>query len=154
METTRYSTVIEQPIQTVWTLIRDFNNYPAYIDSVTDSVLEDGRAGDEVGAKRRFCYSGNWIRQRLGAHSDEQHLLTYIGLDPFVFPEGIVPNTPPPADYEGTMQLTDIGDERTKLDWSVSVDAGADHKDSWHDLLTVLIEGWAAALKATLARSA
>lgn len=54
----------------------DFNNYPTYIDGVTESVIEDGKRGDEVGAVRRFRYHDNWIRQRLGAHSDERRSLT------------------------------------------------------------------------------
>jgi hypothetical protein len=44
---------------TVWSLIRDFNNYPAYIDGVSESVIENDKRGDEVGAVRRFCYLGN-----------------------------------------------------------------------------------------------
>ena len=33
-----FSTVLDYPLDTVWSLIRDFNNYPAYIDGVTESV--------------------------------------------------------------------------------------------------------------------
>ena len=32
MTTAYYSTVLNHPLETVWTLIRDFNNYPAYIE--------------------------------------------------------------------------------------------------------------------------
>jgi hypothetical protein len=66
-----YSTVLDYPLATVWSLIRDFNNYPAYIEGVTESVIEDDKGGDEVGAVRRFCYLGNWIRQRLAGHSTQ-----------------------------------------------------------------------------------
>ena len=89
MTTAYYSTVLNHPLETVWTLIRDFNNYPAYIDGVTESVIEDDKGGDEVGAVRRFCYLGNWIRQRLAGHSDEAHSLTYAGIEPFPFPPGL-----------------------------------------------------------------
>ena len=71
MTTAYYSTVLNHPLQTVWDLIRDFNNYPAYIEGVSESVIEDDKGGDEVGAVRRFCYLGNWVRQRLAGHSDE-----------------------------------------------------------------------------------
>ena len=90
MTTAYYSTVLNHPLETVWTLIRDFNNYPAYIDGVTESVIEDDKGGDEVGAVRRFCYLGNWIRQRLAGHSDAGHSLTYAGIEPFPFPPGLV----------------------------------------------------------------
>jgi O-6-methylguanine DNA methyltransferase len=56
--------------------LRDFSNYPAYIDGVTESFIEDDKRGDEVGAARRFLYGGNWTRQRLGDHSDSQRSLT------------------------------------------------------------------------------
>ena len=74
MTTAYYSTVLNHPLETVWALIRDFNNYPAYIEGVSESVIEDDKGGDEVGAVRRFCYLGNWIRQRLAGHSDEARL--------------------------------------------------------------------------------
>src|ERR1700751_1130921 len=87
MITAYHSTVLDHPVDTVWSLIRDFNNYPAYIDGVTHSVIEDDKRGDEVGAIRRFCYLGNWIRQSLVAHSDDQHALVYAGLEPLAFPQ-------------------------------------------------------------------
>src|SRR5439155_5389127 len=69
MTTAYYSTVLNHPLETVWALIRDFNNYPAYIDGVSESIIEDDKGGDEAGAVRQFCYLGNWIRQRLAGHS-------------------------------------------------------------------------------------
>jgi len=42
--------VLDHPLDTVWSLIRDFNNYPAYIEGVTESLIEDDKRGDEVGA--------------------------------------------------------------------------------------------------------
>jgi Polyketide cyclase / dehydrase and lipid transport len=81
-------------VPVVWDLIRDFNNYPAYIDGVTESVIEDNKGGDEIGAVRRFCYLGNWVRQRLAGHSDEGHTLTYAGIEPLPFPSGLVHDAP------------------------------------------------------------
>ena len=46
LTTAYYSTFLNLPVETVWSLIRDFNNYPAYIDGVTESVIEDGNRGD------------------------------------------------------------------------------------------------------------
>jgi len=40
---------------------------------VTESVIEDDKGGDEIGAVRRFCYLGTRVRQRLAGHSDEAH---------------------------------------------------------------------------------
>jgi hypothetical protein len=155
MITARYSTVLEHPVETAWSLIRDFNNYPAYIDGVTESVIEDDKKGDEVGAIRRFLYAGNWLRQRLAGHSDEQRTLTYVGMDPFAFPPGVVSETPPPARYEGTMHLLRIVDgERTLIEWSVSVDAAPAQAESWRNLLLSMIQQWTDSLQRSLARRA
>ena len=97
MTTAYYSTVLNHPLETVWDLIRDFNNYPAYIDGVSESMIEDDKGGDEVGAVRRFCYLGNWIRQRLAGHSDEAHTLTYAGIEPLPFPSESQPDVPAPT---------------------------------------------------------
>ena len=79
MITAFYSSVLDYPVDRVWSLVRDFNNYPRYIDGVIESIIEDDKRGDEVGAVRRFNYQGNWIRQRLVRHSDDERLLTYRG---------------------------------------------------------------------------
>src|SRR5882757_8579610 len=110
MTTAYYSTVLNHPLETVWDLIRDFNNYPAYIEGVSESVIEDDKGGDEVGAVRHFCYLGNWIRQRLAGHSDEAHTLTYAGIEPQSYPSADGPETVTPVHYEGTMHLIRILD--------------------------------------------
>lgn len=151
MITAYYSAVLDHPVEAVWSLIRDFNNYPAYIDGVTESVIEDERSGDEVGAVRRFLYGGSWIRQRLGGHSDEQRSLTYVGVDPFTFPIGLLPETPSPAHYEGTMHLLRIVDrERTFIEWSVTLDAQPMEAPRWRNLLLSLIPDWTDSLRRTL----
>jgi hypothetical protein len=120
---------------------------------VTESVIADDKPGDEVGAIRRFLYAGNWLRQRLGDHSNAQRSLSYAGIDPFPFPDGVVVNTPPPARYEETMHLLRIVDgTRTFIEWSVALDAGPKQADSWHDLPLSLIAQWPASLRRTLAR--
>lgn len=155
MITTSYSTVIDHRLDKTWALLRDFNNYPVYIEGVTDSVIEDARPGDEVGAVRRFCYGGVWLRQRLQAHSDDQSSLTYAGLAPFAYPDGVVDERPPPAAYEGTIRLLPIVDgDRTYVEWSVSVEAAPEHTDSWRKLLMRLIPEWTGSLRRTLERLA
>src|SRR5580704_4901408 len=100
MITAYHSTVLDYPVDRVWSRIRDFNNYPAYIDGVTASVIEDNKRGDEVGAVRRFKYGDNWIRQRLSEHSDTQRTLTYRGIELFAFPAGRMDDPPAPIRYE------------------------------------------------------
>lgn len=155
MTRARYSTVLDHPLANVWTLIRDFNNYPAYIDGVTESIIEDDRAGDEVGAIRRFCYLGNWVRQRLAGHSDAEHMLIYAGIEPLPFPTGLLPQSQKPVRYEGTMRLLEIVEgNRTFIEWSVALDTGQDDGERWRTLFQSWIPDWTRSLERTLARSA
>ncbi|HKU08105.1 MAG TPA: SRPBCC family protein [Bradyrhizobium sp.] len=148
-----YSAVLDHPLETVWSLIRDFNNYPAYIEGVSESVIEDGRSGDEVGAIRRFCYLGNSVRQRLAVHSDDAHLLSYAGLDPLPFPSAGTPEAVSPTAYEGTMQLTRIVDgNRTFIEWSVALDTEPQDAERWHQVFQSWIPDWTRSLERTLAR--
>jgi hypothetical protein len=154
MTTASYSAVLDHPLTTVWSLIRDFNNYPAYIEGVSESMIEDDRRGDEVGAIRRFCYLGYWIRQRLVAHSDLSHSLTYAGLEPLQFPAELASQPVSPAQYEGTMSLREITQgNRTFIEWSVTIEVEPEHADRWHALFRSWIPDWTRSLETTLARS-
>jgi hypothetical protein len=151
--TASYSTVLDYSADAVWSLIRDFNNYPAYIDGVTESVIEDDKRGDEVGAVRRFRYHDSWLRQRLERHSDEHRSLTYLGMDPFAYPPGLSGESPAPIRYEGTMRLQPIVDgTRTFFEWSLSYDAAPEDVETWRQLLLTLIPEWTESLRRALAR--
>ena len=149
-----YSAVLDRPLDEVWSLIRDFNNYPAYIDGVSESVIEDEKRGDEVGAVRRFCYLGNWIRQRLVDHSDRQHILTYAGLEALSYPQDDASRTPAPTRYQGTMHLRPIIEgDRTLIEWSVALDTEPADADRWRALFASWIPDWTDSLARTLARA-
>ncbi|MBA2403088.1 MAG: SRPBCC family protein [Bradyrhizobium sp.] len=146
MTTAYYSTVLNHPLETVWELIRDFNNYPAYIDGVTESMIEDDRGGDEVGAVRRFCYLGTWIKQRLA------HSLTYAGIEPLPFPADLLPDAPAPTRYEGTMHLLPVVEgNRTFIEWKVQLDTAPQDADRWRALFQSWIPDWTHSLERTLA---
>ena len=49
-----YSAVLDRPLDDVWSMKRDLNKYPAYIDGVSESEIEEEKRGEEVGANRRF----------------------------------------------------------------------------------------------------
>jgi hypothetical protein len=155
MTTAYYSAVLDQPLETVWSLIRDFNNYPTYIDGVSESVIEDDRRGDEVGAVRRFCYLGNWVRQRLVGHSDQARSLTYAGIEPLPYPSADEPEAVSPVRYEGTMHLMGIIEgNRTFIEWSVALDAAPQDAERWHALFQSWIPEWTNSLARALARRA
>jgi len=143
---TYYSAVLNSRVHHVWNLVRDFNNYPKYIEGVSESLIEDGRNGDEIGAVRRFCYGGTWIRQRLTAHSDDKRTFSYAGLDPFRFPT-TGEQAPAAIEYSGTLRLAPITEgDRTFAEWSVEFDCVPEDAAPWHDLLMQLIPQWMASL--------
>jgi hypothetical protein len=153
MITAYHSAVLDHPVDRVWSLIRDFNNYPAYIDGVTESVIEDNKRGDEVGAVRRFRYGENWIRQRLSNHSDERRTLSYVGMELFAFPAGRMDDPPSPIRYEGTIHLLPIvDDDRTFIEWPVMLHASPGEEGAWQELFLTWIPEWTESLRRALAR--
>ncbi len=137
----------------MWALIRDFNNYPAYIDGVSESMVEDDEGGDEIGAIRRFCYLGNWVRQRLAGHSDEAHSLTYAGIEPLPFPSDAQSTVPAPTHYEGTMHLLPVVEgDRTFIEWTVKLDTAPDDAERWRGLFQSRISDWTHSLERALGR--
>ena len=73
------STVIDAPADGVWARIRDFNGLATWhAGMVASSEIEEGKAGDQVGAIRSFTLTnGAHLRERLLAHSDAERSYTY-----------------------------------------------------------------------------
>ena len=147
-----YSTVLDYAADDVWALVRDFNNYPRYIDGVDQSLIEEGRPGDSPGAIRRFRYGGTWIRQRLVAHSDSERSFTYAGLDPFPFPVATDGASAPAAiEYVGTLRITPVVDGgRSFVEWWIGFEGGAGERERWENFLTGAISQWLGSLRAHL----
>jgi hypothetical protein len=77
MASAYYSTIFREPASEIWKIIRDFNNYPIWVNGAGESRIEDGKSGDAVGAVRHVLYQGRHIRQRLVALSDAERVQTY-----------------------------------------------------------------------------
>ena len=77
MSRSYYSTIFEQSADEVWNTIRDFNNYPVWVDGAGESEIEAGKSGDSVGAVRNVLYNGVRRRQKLLALSDTDRTQTY-----------------------------------------------------------------------------
>ena len=151
-----YSTVLEQTAGQVWAVVRDFNDYPRYIDGVDESVIEDDKSGDCVGAVRRFRYGGKWICQRLVAHSDADRSFTYAGLEPFRFPELNDVDEAAPAsaiDYQGTLRVTPIVDgDRAFFEWWLTFDCRPDECERWTAFLIKAISQWVGSAQTHLSK--
>jgi len=103
------STVFAQPAQLVWGVIRDFNNYPVWVDGAASSLIEDGKTGDAVGAVRNVIYRDRQIRQRLLALSDTDRSQTYAFCDVASLPV---------IDFEATLRVTPVVDgDRAFIEW-------------------------------------
>ena len=143
MTTVSYSTVFEQSADQVWTVIRDFNSYPMWVASVTESHIEEGRSGDAVGCIRNFVEYGTRIRQRLLAHSDLERFYTYESCEPL----GAI------TYYQGTGRVTPIVDRnRAFVEWSVTFDCPAKEQENCTKLLKEAMPQWLKSLRAVLER--
>jgi hypothetical protein len=136
-----YSTVFEQTADQVWRAIRDFNSYPEWVASVSESHIEDGKPGDAVGAIRNFVEYGTRIRQRLLAHSDLDRSYTYESCGPL----GAI------SYYRGTARVTPIVDgDRAFVEWSVGVECPDAEREHCAALLEQAMPQWLNSLRAML----
>ena len=111
------SSVIDVPVERVWSHVRDFNDLPKWVPAVADSRIEGGVAHSKVGCVRNFnLKDGGNLREQLLALSDCDHSVTYNIL---VSPMGV-------QNYVATLQLTPVTDgERTFAQWTAEFDCDA-----------------------------
>lgn len=80
-----YSMVLDQPAHQVWAAIRQFDHY-GWAGVPGETVIEEGRRGDQVGAVRRVVTGERTLRQQLLAHSDIARSYTYSVCEPSPLP--------------------------------------------------------------------
>jgi NADPH:quinone reductase-like Zn-dependent oxidoreductase len=101
------STIIDAPIETVWSVLRDFNSHTAWHPIVARSDIEGGEPADRVGCVRNFVlHDGARVREQLISLSDRNHRFTYCILDADV----------PLQRYVATVQLKPVTD-RSRTFW-------------------------------------
>jgi hypothetical protein len=138
-----YSTVIDQPADRVWSVIRDFNSYPVWVEGIKESHIEDGKAGDAVGAIRNFSNGDARIRQRLLAHSDLDRFYTFESCEPL----GAI------TYYQGTGRVTPIVDgNRAFVEWSTVFDCPEAERKTCAAFFAEGTPQWLNSLRATLER--
>jgi hypothetical protein len=116
-----YSTIFEQSADEIWNVIRDFNNYPVWVDGAGESEIEAGKSGDAVGAVRNILYEGKRIRQKLLAMSDVERSQTY---------EFAEAGTIPVQNYRATLRLMPIIDgDRTFVEWWATFDCEPERRE-------------------------
>jgi hypothetical protein len=138
-----YSTVIDQPADRVWSVIRDFNSYPVWVEGIIESHIEENKAGDAVGAIRNFSAGDTRIRQRLLAHSDLERSYTFESCEPL----GAI------TYYQGTGRITPIVDgNRAFVEWSTVFDCPDVEQKNCTAFFAEGTPQWLSSLRATLER--
>jgi hypothetical protein len=121
-----FSTVFEHDSAAVWAAARDFNGLATWWPSaVSESQIEDGKQGDQVGAIRCFRFGEATVRERLLAMSDAERCFSYEFCDPAPFPV---------ANYVATVRVTPIADgsgDRSFVEWWGTFDCEASERDHW-----------------------
>jgi len=140
-----YSAVFDQPAAPVWSLIRDFNNYPLWVDGAGESRTEDGRGGDAVGAVRNVLYAGARRRQRLLALSDAERAQTYE----------FAGDIPLPVDnFRATIRVTPVIDgDRSFVEWWATFDCEPCAREERVAFFRQAFAGWLGSLRRALVKA-
>jgi polyketide cyclase/dehydrase/lipid transport protein len=141
-----YSTIFEQPAGAVWTVIRDFNNYPVWVDGAGESTIEAGKSGDSVGAVRDVLYNGVRRRQKLLAMSDSERSQTY----------GFASEPPlHTQNFRATLRVTPVVDgDRAFVEWWATFDCDLDRHDERTAFFRDAFAGWLESLRRHLDKQA
>ena len=118
------STVVNAPADEVWAYLRDFNDLPKWTGGIViESEIEDGLAGDQVGAVRSFKLGdGEHLRERLLSHSDVYRMYSYnFEKKPFDV-----------DDYHATLRVTPVTDgDVSFVEWSTTFNCDRDKIEEW-----------------------
>jgi hypothetical protein len=136
------STVVNASPDEVWARIRDFNGLATWHGGlVADSEIEEGKAGDQVGAVRSFHLTdGTHLRERLLSHSDAYRMYSYnFELTPFDV-----------DNYHATLRVRPVTDgNKSFVEWSTTYDCDRDKQDHWQGFFAnQVFQGGFDALKA------
>ena len=117
-----YSLALDHSAEDVWSVIRPFDHY-AWAGVESETVIEAGKAGDQVSAIRRITMGDKVIRQILLAHSDVDRAYTYALCDPSPFPV---------RNYVATIHVAPIVEtNKAFVEWSATFDCAAEEYDHW-----------------------
>jgi hypothetical protein len=139
-----YSTIFERSPDEVWAVIRDFNNYPVWVDGAGESEIDSDKSGDSVGAVRNVLCNGVHRRQKLLAHSDTERSQTYC----FV-------SEPPlhTRDFRATLRVTPVVDGgRAFVEWWATFDCDLERHNERTAFFRDAFAGWLESLRRHLQR--
>jgi Polyketide cyclase / dehydrase and lipid transport len=108
------SIILKAPVETVWSLVRNFNGLPNWAPAVARSKIENGLDSDVVGCVRSFhTHDGGHIRERLLALDDANYCFMYNFEKPAF----------PVKNYIATLRLYPVtATDQTFAEWSATFD--------------------------------
>ena len=108
------SIILKAPVETVWSMARNFNGLPGWAPAVARSKIEDGLDADVVGCVRSFhLHDGGNVRERLLALDDAQYSFTYNFEKPAF----------PIKNYLATLRLYPVtATDQTFVEWTATFD--------------------------------
>jgi Polyketide cyclase / dehydrase and lipid transport len=142
------STILDAPVEAVWSVIRDFNGLPGWHPAIARSEIEDGRDPDVVGCVRRFwLQDGSMVRERLLSINDRGYSFSYNFETPAF----------PVENYVARIRLMPVTDtDRTFAEWEAVFDEAPGDKGKYVEIISnaVFQGGWDALKKAVAGRAA
>lgn len=135
------SIILKAPVQTVWSLVRDFNSLPRWAPAVTNSKIENGLDADVVGCIRSFyTHDGGHVRERLLMLDDANYTFSYNFEKPAF----------PVTNYVATLRLYPVTHtDETFAEWSATFDEAPEDKGKYEALISksVFAANWASLAK-------
>ncbi|MEI5680737.1 zinc-binding dehydrogenase [Mesorhizobium sp. CCNWLW179-1] len=124
----RQSTVIDAPIDEVWSILRDFNGHDRWHPAIATSEIDDGEPVDAVGSVRHFRLSdGSEFREQLLALSDSERCLSYC----------LIEAPLPLMGYVASIQLKPVTDgNATFWEWRSEFHPPAERREELVKLVT------------------
>lgn len=130
------SGVVPAPVEDVWAAVRGFGDIDDWHPGITGCTVEDGLAGDQVGAVRSFRAGETALREELLAHSDIERYHRYT----------ILEGGGPKEDYLSELRVLPVTEsEESLLVWTGTFDAPpeamADEKAGTAEVYRAGLEG-------------
>jgi uncharacterized protein YndB with AHSA1/START domain len=121
------SIILKAPVETVWSLVRDFNGLPKWAPGIAKSKIEDGLDSDVVGCVRSFhTADGTHIRERLLTLDDANYTFTYNFEKPAF----------PVKNYIATLRLYPVTHtDQTFAEWDATFDEAPGDEDKYERII-------------------
>jgi uncharacterized protein YndB with AHSA1/START domain len=131
------SIILKAPVETVWSLVRDFNGLPRWAPAIARSKIEDGLDSDVVGCVRSFhTKDGEHIRERLLTLDDAKYTYTYNFEKPAF----------PVKNYIATLRLCPVTHtDQTFAEWEATFDEAPGDEGKYERIISrdVFAANWA-----------